>query len=98
MKLPIAELRKGKFEGEVQGTIVEMGEAKDVMSRYGTSLRVANGVLEDESGKIGLALWNDDIERFKPGDRVKITNGYVSEFRGELKVSGSKGVPIEKIE
>ena len=43
-----------------------------------------------ETGDIKLSLWNDDTARVKAGDKVKITNGYVSEWQGELQLTTGK--------
>ena len=95
--MKISELRKGPFEGSVEGTIVELGEVKDITTKFGRQLRVVNGTLQDDSGSIGLALWNEDVDKFKEGDRIRITNGYVSVFNEELKVSSGRNGVIEKI-
>ena len=52
--------------------------------------RVANAVLQDSSGSIKISLWNDDADKFKSGDKVKIDNGYASEFNGVLQLSAGK--------
>jgi replication factor A1 len=86
-------LRQGNVE--VSGTIKEIGEVK-TFSKFGRDLRVADSVLEDESGTIKLSLWNEDIDRFKAGDKVKIVNGYVNEFQGEKQLTAGKYGRIEK--
>jgi len=84
--MKIAELRDGMRGINVSGTIVEIGEAKDVQTRYG-SARVANAVLEDDSGKIMLVLWEENIDKVAVGDKVRIENGYVTSFRGKLQLN-----------
>ena len=49
----------------------------------------------DDSGEIKLSLWNDEIAKFNIGDKIKITNGYVSEFNGEKQLSAGKYGKIE---
>lgn len=95
--MKIAELKQGAYAGSVEGKIVELEDPKELQTKFGKKLVVANGVLEDDSGQIKLALWNEHATSFAKGDTVKITNGWVSEFKGELKLSPGKNGTIEKI-
>jgi replication factor A1 len=95
--MKIADLRQGSYNGSVEGEIVELEEAKEIQTKFGKTLTVANGILKDDSGEIKLALWNEHAKSFSQGDHVRITNGWVSEFKGELKLSPGKNGTIEKI-
>ena len=90
----ISELEKGKTGVDVAGTIKELGEVR-TFDKYGRTLKVANAVLTDESGEVKLTLWNDDIEKVKQGDSIKITNGYVNEFQGEKQLTTGKFGKLE---
>ncbi len=87
MKISELTVRQGNVD--VEGTIKEVGEIK-TFNKFGRELRVADAILEDDSGTIKLSLWNDDAEKFKVGDKVKITNGYVNEFQGEKQLTAGK--------
>jgi len=93
----INELNSGQGSVEVEGTIKEFGEPR-TFNKFGRELTVVNAVLEDDSGTVKLSLWNEDATRFKVGDKVKITNGYVSEFQGEPQLTSGKFGSIEKLE
>ncbi|MFA5259303.1 MAG: hypothetical protein WC979_08700 [Candidatus Pacearchaeota archaeon] len=93
----ISELNAGQGNANVEGVIIEKAETRS-MNKYGKELKVANAILEDSSGKIKLTLWNDDTVRFKEGDRIKIANGYVSEFQGEKQLTSGKFGSIEKLD
>ncbi len=95
--MKIADLKKGPFEGSVEGEITELETPKNIKTKFGKELIVANGLLKDDSGEIKLALWNEDATKFKQGDNVRITNGWVSEFQDELKISSGRNGTIEKI-
>lgn len=49
--------------------------------------RVANAVISDGTGQIKLTLWNDQIEQVNENDTVKVENGYVTSFRGEVQLN-----------
>lgn len=92
----ISELFVRQGSVEVEGTIKEIGEIRS-FDKFGRQLRVADAVLEDDSGKIKLSLWNDDIDNYKAGDKIKIINGYVGEFQGEKQLTSGKFGKIEKV-
>jgi len=94
--MKISELKTNQGNVEVEGTIKEIGETRS-FNKYGKELMVANAILSDDSGSIKLTLWNDDVTRFKDGDKIKVSNGYVSEFQGEKQLTSGKFGRIEKV-
>tara|TARA_Y100000310_G_scaffold314506_1_gene363939 strand:- start:730 stop:1122 length:393 start_codon:yes stop_codon:yes gene_type:complete len=92
----ISELTSGQGNVNVEGTITEVGESR-TFSKFGREMTVANAMLKDDSGSIKLTLWNDDVTKFKEGDKVKIENGYVNEFQGENQLTSGKFGKIEKV-
>jgi len=94
VKVSELEIRQGN--ADVEGTIKEVGEIK-TFNKFGRELRVADAILEDDSGSVKLTLWNDDATKFQAGDKVKISNGYVNEFQGEKQLTAGKFGSIEKI-
>ena len=91
----VSELRSGQGNVNVVGTIKEKAETR-TFNKYGKDLKVANAIFQDESGNIKLTLWNDDATLFNEGDKVKIINGYVSEFQGEKQLTSGKFGRMEK--
>jgi replication factor A1 len=51
---------------------------------------VASAVIADETGTVKLTLWNEQIDQVNVGNTVKIENGYVSSFRGEIQLNIGK--------
>ena len=92
----ISELSAGQGNVDVEGTVKEIGEIKS-FNKFGKELKVANAILEDDSGNIKLTLWNDETTKYKDGDKVKITNGYVNEFQGEPQLTAGKFGKIEVV-
>ena len=58
---------------------------------------MASANLKDDSGEIVLSLWNDDADKFVQGDKLKITDGWVSEYKGQLRISAGRSGKIEKV-
>jgi len=86
--------RQGKVDIEVD--IVDVGEVRE-FEKFGKSGRVATAIAKDSSGDIKLTLWNDDIDKVKSGDKVKIANGYVNEWQGELQLTTGKFGTLEVV-
>lgn len=87
--MTIKELKAGQGNVNVQGVITEVGEIR-VFNKFGRELRVANAILKDDSGTIKLTLWNDEADKYKEGNEIKIENGYVNEFQGEPQLTAGK--------
>ncbi len=92
MKINELKPRQGKVEIEVE--VVEIGDVRE-FQKFGKPGRVATALAKDETGTIKLALWNDDIDKIKPGMRIKISNGYVNEFQGEMQLTSGRFGKIE---
>jgi len=92
----ISELVAGKGNVDIEGTIIEIGEAR-TFNKFGKQGVVATAILKDDSGSVKLTLWNDDASRLKQGDKIKLVNGYVGEFQGEKQLTSGKFGKIEKL-
>lgn len=92
----ISDLKAGQGNVVVEGEIVELSPAR-TFEKFGKSGRVANAVLKDESGSIKLSLWNEQIDLVAVGKRVRISNGYVSEWKGEVQITTGKFGKLEII-
>jgi replication factor A1 len=78
--------------------VVTSKDAERSFEKFGKQGRVCNAKLKDESGEISLTLWNEDIDKVKPGDKVHLQNGWCSEFKGERQLSSGKFGKIEVVE
>jgi replication factor A1 len=75
----------------VEANVMEKGEPREVRSRYkDETYQVADAIVADESGSIKLTLWNEQIEQVNVGNKVKIENGYVTSFKGEIQLNVGK--------
>ncbi|MCD6538778.1 DNA-binding protein [Candidatus Bathyarchaeota archaeon] len=87
----IGDLRRGMRKVDVQGKVLEVSEPREVRSRYtGQTFRVAEATITDGTGTIKLVLWNDQIDKVNVDDTVKIENGYIKTFRGEIQLNVGK--------
>jgi replication factor A1 len=89
--LEIKDLRSGMKRVEVEATVVEKGNPRTVQSRFkDESYTVADAVVQDETGTIKLTLWNEQIDQVNVNDKIKIENGYVTAFKGEIQLNVGK--------
>jgi len=85
--MKISELSLGiRMAVNVQAKILEVSEPREVMTRFGAA-RIATAVIGDETGKINLALWNEQIDSVAVNNTIEIENGYVTEFRGTKQLN-----------
>ena len=90
-KLNIKDLRNGMKRVTVEANVVEKGETREVRSRYkDETYNVADAVVADETGSIKLTLWNEQIDQVEVGNKIKIENGYITSFKGEVQLNVGK--------
>ena len=94
--MAIKDLQARQGNVDIVVDIVDVGEPRE-FEKFGRSGRVATAVAKDETGDIKLTLWNDWIEQVKAGDKVHITNGYVSEWQGEKQLTTGKMGKLEVV-
>jgi len=82
-----ADVRPDMRRIDLELKVIEVEEPRTYIRRDGREGRVTTALAEDESGKIKISLWDEDIGRVKAGDQIKITNGYARLFRNEVHVS-----------
>ncbi|MCW4018829.1 MAG: OB-fold nucleic acid binding domain-containing protein [Candidatus Bathyarchaeota archaeon] len=89
--MKIKELQDGMKRVEVEASVVEKGDTRQVQSRYKDEVyNVADAIVQDETGTIKLTLWNEQIDMVNLGDNIKIENGYVTSFKGEIQLNVGK--------
>jgi len=81
----IATLRANQ-NATIEATITAVSAVRDVTTSRGPS-QVADATLQDETGTITLTLWGDDTRRYSVGQRIRITDGWVKDYRGKLQIS-----------
>ena len=95
--MEIKDLKVGQGKADIEAVVKSKSEPR-TFNKYGKDLKVASAVIVDASGEIVLSLWNDDIDKINVGDKVKVTNGYVSEFNGTKQLSAGKFGKLEVVD
>ena len=96
--MKISELKAGATNVTIQAKVVSKDDPREVVTKYGKRLSVANLKLQDDTGSIQMSLWGNDINTVDIGDTIEIANGYVNEFRGTPQLSTGKYGKIKVVE
>jgi len=73
---------------DVEAQVIQKSETREVSSRYrDETYRVADATIKDDTGTVKLTLWNEQIDQVNVDDTVRIENGYIRSFRGELQLN-----------
>ncbi|MBI4210443.1 MAG: hypothetical protein HY544_02975 [Candidatus Diapherotrites archaeon] len=90
--MKVAELRANTPVPEMTLEVVSKEEPRKYANDRGSGT-VCNCAGKDEDGQeVRVTLWNEQCEQVNEGNTIQITEGWCSEFRGQLQVStGKKG-------
>ncbi|WP_298409003.1 single-stranded DNA-binding protein [Ferroplasma sp.] len=86
----IKDLTPSSRRVNVIGKVVVLGEPKEIKTRFGEDKSVSEVVVADDTGKITLTLWDDQVKDIRDGETLKIDNGYISLLRGHMRLNVGK--------
>ncbi len=82
----ISDLRHGMKKINLEAKVLTVEEPRMVHTQFGNEALLANALIEDETGKIKLCLWDQQVHSVAAGDIVQIGNASVSTFKGEKQL------------
>jgi replication factor A1 len=83
----VRDLTPSSKQVNVHAKVISVGDAKEVMGKYGDPRKVAEAVIGDDTATITLSLWNEQIGSIAKDDVILIDNGYVSLVRGHMRLN-----------
>jgi replication factor A1 len=87
----VGELTPQSRAVNVTAKVVSKSEIRDIpMGRDGSPHKVCDALVGDETGSIYLTLWDDNIEKVNEEDTLRIENGYVTLFKGNMRLNIGK--------
>ncbi len=95
--MKISDLTADSTEIEVEATVVEVQDPRTVNTRFGPK-QVATAVIEDDSGRINLSLWEDQIKTVKEAKKIKLAGGYITVWNKVLQLNVGKKGKLEVVE
>ena len=78
----ISQLKSGMSGVTVEASVVSVSEPRTVNLRDGGTAKVADCLIQDDSGQIILSLGEDQIAMVKAGSKIAVENGYTRSFKG----------------
>ena len=96
--MQISEIRPEMTNISVRARILSLQAPQSVRSKAGKSLRVAEALLSDKSGKIALTLWQNQIYKVKVNQVVDIKDAYASQYQGVTKLTLGRNGTLEVVE
>ena len=87
--MAIVDLKPRQGNVDLVVEVIEKEDARE-FNKFGKTGKVCNAVVQDETGKVKLTLWNDDCDKVNIGDKVHIINGWVGEYQGEMQLTTGK--------
>ena len=87
----VAELTPQSRAVNVTAKVVSKTEIREIpMGRDGSPHRVCDALVGDETGSVYLTLWDDNIGKVNENDTVRVENGYVTLFKGNIRLNIGK--------
>jgi len=95
----VEELKPRSRAVNVIVKVVSKSEVREVVTRRdGSTHRVCDATVGDETASIILTLWDDNIDEINEGETIRIKNGYVSLFRNSMHLNIGRYGSFEKME
>ena len=86
----IGDLERRRGRVNVVGLVANIGEVREFTRGDGSTGRVANILLEDETGVVRVSLWDEDadlVRQLREGMTVVVENGYTRDGLGSVELS-----------
>lgn len=86
--MKIGDLNERSRQVNVVAHVSNVSQPREVSSRAdGSTHKVTEALVGDDTGSILLTLWDDAIGKVSEGKNVEIKNGYVSVFKGSMRLN-----------
>ena len=93
----ISDLRPSRV-ATIEATVADLEATREIETRDGTRRKVRNARLKDATGEIAMVLWGSEVELVASGERIRIVEGWVSDYRGRPQIALGRTGRIEKVD
>ena len=83
----VRDLTPNSKQVNVLAKVMNVGEPKEVMGKFGDPRKVCEAVVGDDTATIILSLWNEQIGAIAKDETILVDNGYVSLVRGHMRLN-----------
>lgn len=92
----ISDLRPSRV-ATIEATVAELEPTREIETREGNLRKVRNARLKDPTGEIAMVLWGNEVDLVTAGERVRIVEGWVSDYRGRPQIALGRTGRLEKL-
>jgi len=88
--MKLKDLRPGMEGVDLRVELLRLDDPRQVTTNYGVTHTLVEGEVEDETGKMDLTVWNEQIKRLgglNVGDVFEVRNCFITSFQGVLSVN-----------
>ncbi len=96
--LKIEDLRVGMKKINIVAEVLKTSEPSKVHTQFRDNALVSNAEIGDETGKVLLCLWDQQVNAVSVGDCIEVKNAHVATFKGEKQLRLGKNGSIKKLE
>ena len=82
----VEDLRVGMKKINLTCEVLETSEPSKVHTQFRDNAVVSNAIVGDETGKMLLCLWDQQVNTVKVGDSIEVKNSHVAMFKGEKQL------------
>ncbi|MBC7127882.1 MAG: single-stranded DNA-binding protein [Candidatus Methanosuratus sp.] len=94
----IEELNPASRSVDILAKVLEINPPREVSTKDGSQHRVSEVLVGDSTGCVLMSLWDSDVEKVQVGKSIWIRNGYISLFRGNMRLNTGRYGTIEPSE
>jgi replication factor A1 len=95
----VGELTPQSTAVNVTAKVVSKSEIREIpLGRDGAAHKVCDALVGDETGVVYLTLWDDNITKVNEADTIRVENGYVTLFKGNIRLNIGKYGKLEPAE
>ncbi|MGD0644121.1 MAG: hypothetical protein ABSA75_04380 [Candidatus Bathyarchaeia archaeon] len=94
----IEDLRVGMKKINLIAEVLETSKPAKVHTQFRDNALVSNALIGDETGKIMLCLWDQQVNSVSVGNCIEVKNTHVAKFKGERQLRLGKNGTIRILE
>lgn len=98
MLYTVRGLEQGIGGVDIRVRVVSKEPQRKVKTKDGVEHIVVDARVGDRTGAVVMSLWDDLTDEVEVGDMIDIQNGYVTRFKGRLRLNLSRYGHVRKIE
>lgn len=92
----IKDLRVGMKHVNLHAKVLEISAPKQVNTKFGNTMTLAKALIEDNTGKIHLCLWDEQIQTISVNDIIVVEDAKVTKYSDTLQLNVGKNGKIGK--